>query len=544
MVKYYYDFNYIWGDIMVKFDKIVILESIKRKLTDLCVGTYTVSGSEEKVIISASNIIEVLQKAELAINEVNSNIQPTDESFDKLNQELGNIIVDINYDGNISNFKPILNYNELLSSLWSLGFIKDPFINYPGENVNIKYNCMYKNTIIESAEVPQNTVYLDFGQNFGVGVLDHHKLSLDDARRYPCATTIVIKKKDFMLNNIDASAEEVTLNVHENPDFDCFASAYLASELLRHGEFPQGFEKLMCYAEKVDTGQMKLSPNKLNSLYTAICGIPFAIDEPDTNKKNDMVLQRGLELIEYTMERIKTGEISLDDPAFFPEDNPFKREIDLMKGNYNRYAEFVSDNKNVISGYVKMPYADMTKAKVDKALITKVPPKGIVSFKDWARGDGYNYISLTEYDGKEVTLPGGEVEKVSRVVIMSTPDTGVFLSKLFRELEIVECNKEKKTLSDESVRKGTPRFAWSSNADPFYECADQTKGETPGRGSLLSSREINMLAVGFLNRMTRGMDTISEGLPENVLTTKTLKELYDGSAKRVVEDKCKITIDF
>ena len=84
-------------------------------------------------------------------------------------------------------------------------------------------------------------LYLDVGNDLRPGVIDHHQL-----HAYGGSTTrLVFSNPDLVVGSIDARRDPsspFTIVVHEAPDFDSVASAYLAVSLLTTGHYPPGAE--------------------------------------------------------------------------------------------------------------------------------------------------------------------------------------------------------------------------------------------------------------------------------------------------------------
>ncbi len=90
---------------------------------------------------------------------------------------------------------------------------------------------------------PGDRLFLDVGNDLRPGVIDHHQLTA-----YSGSTTGLVLSHPEL---IDAAVvltrrrdDPFTLVLHEHPDLDCVASAYLACAYLATGSFPGGAEAL------------------------------------------------------------------------------------------------------------------------------------------------------------------------------------------------------------------------------------------------------------------------------------------------------------
>ena len=86
-------------------------------------------------------------------------------------------------------------------------------------------------------------------------MIDHHHLHAYDGS----TTRFVLSNPDLVAGAVQTRqdpAAPFTIVLHEAPDFDSVASAYLAIALLSTGAFPPGAEALARYADKIDEGSI------------------------------------------------------------------------------------------------------------------------------------------------------------------------------------------------------------------------------------------------------------------------------------------------
>src|SRR5262249_48238368 len=109
---------------------------------------------------------------------------------------------------------------------------------------------------------------LDVGNDLGPGAIDHHQL-----QAYSGSTArLVASNPDLVASALQPLRDPgapFTIVLHESPDFDSLASAYLAVALLTAGEFPPGTDALARYADKIDEGSIGHTLDQPCSLYAA-----------------------------------------------------------------------------------------------------------------------------------------------------------------------------------------------------------------------------------------------------------------------------------
>lgn len=357
--------------------------------------------------------------------------------------------------------------------------------------------------------INQNEVWIDVGNRFEDGALDHHRLSQEDAKKYPCAATMIANNQDLVLNNIDRNSNQVTIVGHNFPDTDCIISAYITKALAQNGRVPEKCNMLVDYAEKSDTGRMKVSPKNLESLYAIINALSNTIEVPQgtpreefLSTKSRMMMEKGLEVVDYCMTRAKgLGLETLEEPKIFQDVScPFKDELDFLKKDYARYEEFISIQGNCEKTVMGLPTnADSKVFKDVQGLRVNKVPKDVAMFPNWARNDGFGYTSIPVYEGK----PLGEGVKSNRVIISVDPEVGVNLGDLGQEMEKQEVERELH-LPKEFQRTGEPRFnePWCTNSDPWYDGRGHGKTiiDGPMRGSVRTIGEINKTAERYFTQ--------------------------------------------
>ncbi|MCL6558686.1 MAG: hypothetical protein K6U74_07740 [Firmicutes bacterium] len=359
-----------------------------------------------------------------------------------------------------------------------------------------------------------NRIFLDVGGRLGQGVIDYHQGigGIEIAGKlYRSTTGLLMQCRHLVRRNITPDAERVEIVVHEDPDFDCFAAAYLVQKLALDGCLPEYCKHLVDYVEDVDSGRLVLTAGTIESPLAVACTLPYPVwaswknsnpgDSKDLYRQIEAaggtdavdreiiknpelsraVMRRGLFLIEYCLAQIAdTGESSRGfyDYDLFPAGNPFAIEIGLLADDYQRYLDDLSGEyeehghrqKICEKVPIRLPAKPLQSvasqgtavtsgrslSKVD-GLIWNRPPACFLH-KHWARQDreapsGRGYVfTFIPYELDNTVLPNGQTIKPSRVVMAVLPGRGVSLRGLGRALERAELQKEEQCLPDHGHR--------------------------------------------------------------------------------------------
>lgn len=384
----------------------------------------------------------------------------------------------------------------------------------------------------EKMQPQRNRIFLDVGNALQAGVIDTHHLPDGVSvgkKRFISATGVVTTFPSLVLDNIDNEATEVEIVIHQHPDLDCFASAYLARYLIETGDLPPKsiYEPLIDYVEEVDSGRLIIDGNNL----CTAAPISYAIEEIIKSRQpyisadnlNQLTLGRGLELVDYIIQRLETllpGERNLFHPGLFSAQNPFSEEISLVIKDYEQYKKEVEDKSLCEIRTVRLPLISRTDNCLEEVdgLFWYHPP-GCLLHKHWARQDldyspGRQGFILTFIPGsrtpvnlleRNICLPGNQIEQeVNQVIISVNPNSNVCLRGLAEKLEFAECQAELNRFGEERRqmwRNRNPRFpeSWCDNADPWYDgrAFSYTIVDAPGIGSLLSVEEIRNITLDF-----------------------------------------------
>ena len=165
---------------------------------------------------------------------------------------------------------------------------------------------------------PGDRLFLDTGNDLRPGVIDHHQLTA-----YNGSTTGLVLVHPELIDGAIVPTrrrdDPFTLVVHEQPDLDCVASAYLAAAYLTTSSFPGGAEALGHYVDKVDEGLLGLTLSNPFALYAAYSRLADGLDS-DTGKSNPerwrASVEGGMRLIDHVLAEVRGGKALLEVDAF------------------------------------------------------------------------------------------------------------------------------------------------------------------------------------------------------------------------------------
>ena len=267
-------------------------------------------------------------------------------------------------------------------------------------------------TSVARDELNPDRLFLDVGNELRIGVIDHHQL-----RAYEGSTTrLVATNPDLVAGAVQprrAPGTPFTIVLHEPPDFDAVASAYLAVNLLTNGEFPLGTEALARYADKIDEGSIGHTLSQPFSPYAAYMQL--------LNRRARMrrsadhaywreCVQQGLDLIGFALGRALREGVALPSVDAFANWDLFEQvDRDDVLADVERYHRKLADPASA-ARFVRLalPGQFGGRVDVDSLLVRDVQneddPERCIFFKDWARSDRDHSPGATGFLGLAVFM--------------------------------------------------------------------------------------------------------------------------------------------
>ncbi len=404
----------------------------------------------------------------------------------------------------------------------------------------MKYRFVHQGYAAGAEELDGKTLFLDVGNALGKGIFDHHQ---SDGAEGPAgasfrsASLLLTTYPQFIPPNVE------TIVLHRNSDFDCWLSVWLVLHYLARHAWPESYEILTEYAVRNDQGLADFrTPNAIAPI---ACLVPEAVGKETgpwraermplrgiatADGKGDAhefaLLERGLAFVEYLFERLASqkkrlsqegcgNEWTADMPGLFdfPQDWPV--EYGMAVQDQSLYlAE--RDNPDCCEiCRVSLPNTLTGQKEMTDALLWHVIPSCRLH-RFWARSDqtaasgGFVLTAIPQFVRESEGLP------VTRVILSTNPHSPFNLRNLGAALERAELLKEKEICAGRDttgsswrtreaqmhMERKERRFPdeWCVNHDPWYDgrAHAHTIVDAPGRGSLLSIREIIGILKGYL----------------------------------------------
>jgi hypothetical protein len=405
---------------------------------------------------------------------------------------------------------------------------------YKKEDIKIKYGTIPIGSTVgdeieeEYLKLRRNRFFLDVGNKLCKGAIDVHQcvdgLKIGE-RSFKSTAAVIIYNQEFIYNNLTEGSSTVEINVHSSPDMDCFAAAYLVKYMIEHKCLPNNYEKLAEYVEDIDSGRVKHDRANLYNPYAigAVIGelIGRKYERLSAREKDIKVLERGIYLVEYIMQRLEELESGLKDLYninLLHKGGPFDEEHELLEGDEPLYHSDLSGTFDAFDKErnesikrkvceeisIDLPVIDSSEHQRVKGIVWNTTPSCTLH-KYWARMEGYVFTFIPAAK-KQHVLQDGSVLETNRVIVAVDPNSEVYLSRLGQVLEQAEAIKENIIFGEEKVKwrpYNRKRFdeEWCTNNDPWYDGRNQnyTIVDSPFVGSLLSVEEIKAVVINYFN---------------------------------------------
>jgi hypothetical protein len=359
---------------------------------------------------------------------------------------------------------------------------------------------------------PADRLYLDIGNDLRPGVIDRHHRSAT----HGSTTSLVLSHPELVDGAVVPTRLPETpfvLVLHEGPDLDGIASAYLASAYLATGQFPEGAQELARYVDHVNAGAVIITPECLFSPCAAFLQLANKLTHQGWNSSHERWqegVRRGFRLIDHLLQTRRTRGTPLAEIDAFACPNLFTDDDrQLILGDRERYYRKLADPLcRARKAQLRLPSQHGGTVVVDTLLVRAVVSKDegdrCAFFRDWARIDDRHCPNGKGFVGLSVFVPEGAA-KIRRHILSLTPDSGASLRGLGQLLEKAEAERRRQTYGvDDRVTdpiSGQPRAPRPGydNADPWYDgrAHHYTLVDAPRSGTLLRAEEIEDIILNF-----------------------------------------------
>ena len=359
---------------------------------------------------------------------------------------------------------------------------------------NISYSFIPQKSSAGSTEYPieKNKIYLNVGGCICAGAIDHHPGGEDD-----CTAQIICEKPHLVFasfNSNPSAVDSVQLVLHDDPFFDCCASAYLASELILKEKPPDGADKLAKYAAEVNSGRKKLIPGQYFTPFAAVLFLNDNIWESMKGAKREEINHA---ILDHTLPVMKTLTANLakgiDPDSQGSLDWGTTPLLELKKDINRDYEKYLEDIKQTNVEILKIPLFQKGMTQIDEVDAIFVDDPKSPMFKYWARSDIENSPAQ-----KGFTLIVHTYTDDNKIVISTDPNTPYFLPFLGQAIEIEEAAARwKEKGSDTRITSSSVALdeCLNFNPDPWSNgrSYNYTMIKSPDSKTMLASENIRKI---------------------------------------------------
>jgi len=324
------------------------------------------------------------------------------------------------------------------------------------------------------AKPEKSKVYVDVGNAFCAGILDHHHPDAPDA----CTALLVLNNPELVTSQvIDGN---LTIIPHQYPDLDAVTGAYFARMHARGEKVMTQHHDWADYVCKVDQGFTTLTPAQPITPYSLFMMHMQGLDKgKDVHAINLMMLEAGFDFLDAMCDWLKHGG-DLKYPQRFGELDVFADEKKAITDDLEKYQQ---DIQRAEAFTCTLPKKDGAGSQQVKGLWLSQPTSFL--FKSWARGDGFVFL------GMQVS------EK--RFILSVNPSSDVYLKGLGNLLEKAEQEK-RKALGCEIQGENRPGY---DSPDPWYDGRSPlhhyTIIDSPREGTILNNSEVRNITFGLID---------------------------------------------
>jgi len=322
-------------------------------------------------------------------------------------------------------------------------------------------------------------VYVDVGNAFCPGILDHHHPDAPDA----CTAELVLSHPEYILSqSVD---DHLTIIPHEYPDLDAITGAFFVRMHANGDPIEKVHHQWAEYVCRIDQGFTTLDVEQPVTPYSLFMMRMQLLGKRGTADSTSM-LQAGFEFIESIFEWMKSGG-NLNNPVTLKESRMFSDEVSAIADDLGRYKQ---DLERAEKMECYLPKKDGTCFQKVAGLWIARPESAM--FKSWTRGDkesadndqGFIFLGIQVSD--------------HRFILSVNPSSNVYLKGLGALLEKAETEKREKL---GKVRKGENRPGYDS-PDPWYDgrspLHNYTIIDSPRGGTVLQMMKVKNIVRNYI----------------------------------------------
>jgi len=329
------------------------------------------------------------------------------------------------------------------------------------------------------AKPEKGKVYVDVGNAFCPGVLDHHHPDAPDA----CTAMLTLNHPEYIFSQI--LNRSLTIIPHEYPDLDALTGVYFSR---MHANQEPVHEAHCAWAEyvcKVDQGYTTLLLETPISPYSIFMMRMQLIRKKKHENIHMAMLKTGLQFIDQVIQSLSDG-VRLCESGWL--ESLFPLETELIIADYSVYLKDIE--QATISTY-RLPLKDGGGYEYVPGLWIRKPES--VFFKSWARGDQRHSDSKQGFIFLAIQISD------QRFILSVQPNANVWLKGLGDKIEQAETLKRKKM---NLVRNGEVRSGYESS-DPWYNGRSPLHHysiiDSPRCGTVLTVSEVRSIIGDFVN---------------------------------------------
>ncbi len=378
-----------------------------------------------------------------------------------------------------------------------------------------------------SLHLPADRLYLDVGNELRVGVIDRHHRSA----AHESTAALVLAHPELVAGCVIPSRRSdapFVLVLHERPDLDGIAAAYLAIAYLCTGQFPPGAKELTEYVDRANEGSIGISQANPYSLYAAFQQLAQKLLHRNWNSNHERwqeFVRGGLALIALALAEMNERHVPLAEVDVFRSPGPLSAEDrQEIHRDRERYLSKLSDPRSQARrARLRLPDRTGGMVEVEALLVRDVQnpddPDRSAFFRDWARSDGANCPNGHGFVALSVFYSECS-RQVRRCILSLTPDSGATfggdgrVAGLGALLEQAESQRRREIygvddrIIDPTSGQPRPPRPGYDNADPWYDGRAHawTYIDSPRSGTLLRRRDRGPAAAFWPGRSNAPAD--------------------------------------